>query len=147
MRIFRLQYLMIGLALVFGMSAAPAQENQAPSKTIKRVPVTDVHSVDGQVLFEHYCAVCHGKDAKGTGPAADALKKAPADLTQVARKNGGKFPEVHVMRVIKGDDTVGAHGSRDMPIWGELFTSLSSKESSELRVNGLMRYVESVQAK
>jgi mono/diheme cytochrome c family protein len=138
---------MIGLALVFGMSAAPAQENQAPSKTIKRVPVTDVHSVDGQVLFEHYCAVCHGKDAKGTGPAADALKKAPADLTQVARKNGGKFPEVHVMRVIKGDDTVGAHGSRDMPIWGELFTSLSSKESSELRVNGLMKYVESVQAK
>jgi mono/diheme cytochrome c family protein len=147
MRIFRLQYLMIGLALVFGMSAAPAQENQAPSKTIKRVPVTDVHSVDGQVLFEHYCAVCHGKDAKGAGPAADALKKAPADLTQVARKNGGKFPEVHVMRVIKGDDTVGAHGSRDMPIWGELFTSLSSKESSELRVNGLMKYVESVQAK
>jgi mono/diheme cytochrome c family protein len=147
MRIFTLQYLMIGLALVFGMSAAPAQENQAPSKTIKRVPVTDVHSVDGQVLFEHYCAVCHGKDAKGAGPAADALKKAPADLTQVARKNGGKFPEVHVMRVIKGDDTVGAHGSRDMPIWGELFTSLSSKESSELRVNGLMRYVESVQAK
>jgi hypothetical protein len=51
------------------------------------------------------------------------------------------------MRVIKGDDTVGAHGSRDMPIWGELFTSLSSKESSELRVNGLMKYVESVQAK
>jgi len=147
MRIFRLQYLMIGLALVFGMSAAPAQENQAPSKTIKRVPVTDVHSVDGQVLFEHYCAVCHGKDAKGTGPAADALKKTPADLTQVARKNGGKFPEVHVMRVIKGDDTVGAHGSRDMPIWGELFASLSSKESSELRVNGLMKYVESIQAK
>src|SRR5215472_5958918 len=144
MRIFRLQYLMIGLALVFGMSAAPAQENQAPSKTIKRVPVTDVHSVDGQVLFEHYCAVCHGKDAKGTGPAADALKKTPADLTQVARKNGGKFPEVHVMRVIKGDDTVGAHGSRDMPIWGELFASLSSKESSELRVNGLMKYVESI---
>jgi mono/diheme cytochrome c family protein len=138
---------MIGLALVFGMSAAPAQENQAPSKTIKRVPVTDVHSVDGQVLFEHYCAVCHGKDAKGTGPAADALKKTPADLTQVARKNGGKFPEVHVMRVIKGDDTVGAHGSRDMPIWGELFASLSSKESSELRVNGLMKYVESIQAK
>jgi len=138
---------MIGLALVFGLTATPAQESQAPNKTIKRVPVTDVRSVDGQVLFEHYCAVCHGKDAKGTGPAADALKKTPADLTQVSRKNGGKFPEVHVMRVIKGDDTVGAHGSRDMPIWGELFSSLSSKESSELRVNALMKYVESIQAK
>lgn len=138
---------MIGLALVFGISATPAQENAAPGKTIKRVPVTDVHSIDGQVLFEHYCAVCHGKDAKGTGPAADALKKTPADLTQITRKNSGKFPEVHVMRVIKGDDTVGAHGSRDMPIWGELFTSLSSKEATELRVNALMKYVASVQAK
>lgn len=138
---------MIGLALVFGTTATTAQEAQAPGKTIKRVPVTDVHSIDGQVLFDHYCAVCHGKDAKGTGPAADALKKTPADLTQVARKNGGRFPEVHVMRLIKGEDTVGAHGSRDMPIWGELFTSLSGKESSELRVNALMKYVESVQAK
>lgn len=138
---------MMSLALVFGMTTAPAQENQAPSKTLKRVPVTDIRSVDGQVLFEHYCAVCHGKDAKGTGPAADALKKTPADLTQVTRKNGGKFPEVHVMRVIKGDDSVGAHGSRDMPIWGELFASLNSKENSELRVNALMKYVESVQAK
>ena len=134
-------------ALVFGMTATTAQEAQASNKTIKRVPVTDVHSIDGQVLFEHYCAVCHGKDARGTGPAADALKKTPADLTQITRKNSGKFPEVHVMRVIKGDDTVGAHGSRDMPIWGELFTSLSSKESTELRVNALMKYVESVQAK
>ena len=138
---------MMALALVFGMTATTAQEAQAPTKTIKRVPVTDVHSIDGQVLFEHYCAVCHGKDARGTGPAADALKKTPADLTQITRKNDGRFPEVHVMRVIKGDDTVGAHGSRDMPIWGELFTSLSSKESTELRVNALMKYVESVQAK
>ena len=138
---------MFTLALVFGTTPARAQETKEPTKTIKRVPVTDVHSIDGQVLFDHYCAVCHGKDAKGAGPAADALKKTPADLTQITRKNSGKFPEVHVMRVIKGDDTVGAHGSRDMPIWGELFTSLSSKEATELRVNALMKYVESVQAR
>jgi len=119
-----------------------------PTKTIKRVPVTDANTIDGQQLFGHYCAVCHGKDAKGTGPAADALKKAPADLTQITRRTGGtSFPEVHVMRVIKGEDTVGAHGSRAMPIWGELFTSLRGKETAELRVNSLMRYLESIQAK
>jgi hypothetical protein len=91
--------------------------------------------------------VCHGKDAKGTGPAADALKKGPADLTQISRKSGGTFPEVHVMRIIRGDDVVGAHGSRDMPIWSELFTSLSSKETTELRVNALMKYLQTIQAK
>lgn len=137
---------MIALAFVFGITVTPAQE-QTPTKTIRRVPVTDVHTIDGQVLFDHYCAVCHGKDLRGTGPAADALKKTPADLTQIERKSGGNFPEVHVMRIIKGDDVVGAHGSRDMPIWGELFTSLSSKETTELRVNALMKYLEKMQAK
>ena len=145
--IFRLQYLMFTLALVFGTTSARAQETKEPTKTIKRVPVTDVHTIDGQVLFDHYCAVCHGKDAKGTGPAADALKKGPADLTQISRKAGGTFPEVHVMRIIKGDDVVGAHGTRDMPIWSELFTSLSSKEATELRVNALMKYLQTIQAK
>ncbi len=147
MRIFTLRYLIIALAFAGGSLAARAQEAKEPSKTIKRVPVTDVGSIDGQELFNHYCAVCHGKEAKGTGPAADALKKAPADLTQISRKAGGTFPEVHVMRIIKGDDVVGAHGSRDMPIWGELFGSLRGKETAELRVNALMRYLEKIQAK
>lgn len=97
-------------------------------------------------MFTHYCAVCHGNDAKGTGPAAGALKKTPADLTQIARRAGGKFPEVHVQRIIQGDDVVGAHGSRDMPIWGELFKSLRGKEDSQLRVTALMRYIDSIQA-
>ncbi len=139
MKILTPLYLLFGVALAFGAGE--------PGKTIKRVPVTDANSINGQTLFTHYCAVCHGPDAKGTGPAADALKKAPADLTQIARKAGGNFPEVHVMRVIKGDDIVGAHGSRDMPIWGELFTSLRGKETADLRVNALMKYIESVQAK
>lgn len=133
----------MALSLAAGSVAANAQE----TKTVKRVPVTATPTMDGHEMFTHYCAVCHGTDAKGTGPAADALKKKPADLTQIARKNGGKFPELHVMRVIKGDDVVGAHGSRDMPIWGELFRSLRNQADSDLRVNALMRYIEQIQAK
>jgi mono/diheme cytochrome c family protein len=145
MRILTPAYLILPVALAVGLASARADE---PTKTIKRVPVTDAATMDGQQLFSHYCAVCHGTDLKGTGPAAEALKKRPADLTQITRKSGGNFPEVHVIRVIKGaDDTIGAHGSRDMPIWGELFTSLKSKETAELRVNSLMRYIEGVQAK
>ncbi|HEY1239015.1 MAG TPA: c-type cytochrome [Bryobacteraceae bacterium] len=144
MKIFTPQYLAIAAVFLFGSVYLRSDE---PTKTIKRVPVTDANTIDGQQLFGHYCGVCHGKDAKGNGPAADALKKAPADLTQIARRAGGSFPEVHVTRVIKGEDAVGAHGSRDMPIWGELFTSLRGKETSELRVNALMKYLEGIQAK
>ena len=38
----------------------------------------------GKEEFTRYCASCHGLTAKGDGPMADQLKKAPADLTQLA---------------------------------------------------------------
>ena len=141
------KYLIMALALAAGPSATNAQDKDQLKKTIQRVPITATTTMDGHEMFTHYCAVCHGADAKGTGPAAEALKKTPADLTQIARKNGGKFPEVHVMRVIKGDDVVSAHGSRDMPVWGELFRSLHNQADADLRVNALVQYVEQIQAK
>jgi len=75
-----------------------------------------------------------------------ALKKAPADLTQIARKNGGKFPDVRVMRVIDGDDILASHGSRAMPIWGNVFRSLEGQGAETLRVNALMEYIRALQA-
>ena len=122
--------------------------DEGTGKTIKRVNAQPTASVNGVDLFKEYCAVCHGNDAKGTGPAADALKKRPADLTQLARKNGGTFPELHVMNFIKGDDVVAAHGSRDMPIWGTIFASMSpNQDLVEVRVYNLLKYIEGVQAK
>jgi mono/diheme cytochrome c family protein len=99
-------------------------------------------------MFKQYCAVCHGTEGKGDGPAASALKKRPADLTQLTRKNNGTFPELHVMNFIMGQDVVASHGSRDMPIWGDSFRSLSpnDQEIVRLRVNNLMEYVKSLQA-
>jgi mono/diheme cytochrome c family protein len=138
------QYLLLGLALAFGTAAAIAADQ--PTTTIKTVPARDTRTLDGKVMFHEYCAVCHGETAKGNGPAADALKKAPADLTQISRKNGGKFPEIKVLRMINGEDEVAAHGNRAMPIWGNIFRSLGSKEGEELRVNALMRYIEGLQA-
>ncbi|HEV3333467.1 MAG TPA: c-type cytochrome [Bryobacteraceae bacterium] len=130
---------------MFGPAAAVAADQ--PTKTIKTVPVRDTQTLDGKAMFHEYCAVCHGDEGKGNGPAADALKKAPADLTQVARKSGGAFPEIKVQRIITGEDeVVGAHGNRAMPIWGNIFRSLGSKEGETLRVNALMKYVEGLQA-
>ncbi len=99
--------------------------------------------------FVAYCAVCHGTAGKGDGPVANALTKRPVDLTQLSRNNGGTFPEVRLMGYISGEETVVAHGNRDMPIWGELFRSLdpNSRELSDLRVHNLAEYIKALQAK
>jgi hypothetical protein len=69
-------------------------------------------------------------------------------LTQLVRKNGGTFPEVHVMNYITGDDAVAAHGTRDMPVWGTLFRSLSPDNNAEaqIRVKVLADYIKTLQA-
>ena len=120
----------------------------AEQPTIKKVPAHATVSMAGQDLFREYCAVCHGNDAKGTGPAAAALKVKPADLTLIARKNGNKYPEIRVQRVIQGEDEVLSHGSRDMPIWGQIFRHMSSNEDlGAVRIYNLVKYIESIQAK
>lgn len=131
------------LVLVVG-TALVAQE-------IKRTTIQSAPSPSaaaGPAMFKQYCAVCHGAGGKGDGPASAALKKRPADLTQLARKNNGKYPELEVINYITGRDTVAAHGSRDMPVWGQLFRSLEPHDNGipDLRVKNLADYVKSVQA-
>lgn len=142
----------IPLTLIFGgllaLSTSAFATGDQTTKTIKRVNARPTATLNGVDLFKEYCAVCHGNDAKGDGPAADALKKRPADLTQLARKNGGNFPELHVMNFIKGQDVVAAHGSRDMPIWGSIFSQMSSNpDLVQVRTYALLKYIEEMQAK
>ena len=100
-------------------------------------------------MFSSYCAVCHGKDGKGNGPAASAMKTPPSDLTALAQKNGGKYPSAHVAAVIGGQETNPAHGSKDMPMWGQLFSSISEGHEAQVqqRIANLVKYIESLQAK
>jgi mono/diheme cytochrome c family protein len=120
----------------------------AQNTVVKQVPVRSTRTLQGPDLYMEYCAVCHGKDGKGGGPAAAALKQHPPDLTQLARKNGGRFDELSVQNVITGENVVAAHGSRDMPTWGSVFASMTPSEGMrKLRINSLVRHVESLQAK
>src|SRR5437867_13052073 len=75
----------------------------------------------GDALFKTYCGSCHGKSAKGDGPLADALRFRPADLTLIAKRNGGKFDADKVYRMIDGRESVKGHGGTDMPVWGDAF--------------------------
>jgi mono/diheme cytochrome c family protein len=119
---------------------------QAPAPKIKRVPARATVSVEGKDLFSQYCAVCHGADLKGGGPAVSALAKKPGDLTMLAKANGGKYPEIHVQRAIQGEVGIMAHGNREMPVWGPIFKHMSSNEDlATVRVYNLVRYIQSMQ--
>lgn len=99
-------------------------------------------------MFQVYCAVCHGPDARGSGPAAVVLKTPPPDLTLLSRKSGGGFPLVRVQQTILGDVDIPAHGTREMPIYGELFRNIRHDEAFvNLRLGVLVNYLASVQQK
>lgn len=81
----------------------------------------------GKSEFQNRCAVCHGPGGKGDGGAIDILKAAPADLTVLSKKNGGVFPFDRVYSVIDGRQIVKGHGTRDMPIWGKVYSTETVK--------------------
>ena len=104
----------------------------------------------GGELFAQYCVACHGASATGDGPAAGALLKKPADLTGIAARRGGKFPEVEIARFIDGRFDVPAHGSREMPIWGEkLGAPIAEGTTHDEVVRGkllaLLEYLKTIQ--
>jgi mono/diheme cytochrome c family protein len=108
-------------------------------------------STAGQNVFNQNCAVCHGREGKGDGVAASMLTVKPADLTQIAKKNGGEFPFWKIYGVIDGRQDVKAHGTRDMPIWGEEFrlqagTSVAAESQVRGRILELVYYLQSIQA-
>lgn len=142
----------ISFVVILVMISAFAVAQQAPAQsgpTVKHVPITSAPSNSGKEMFNSYCAVCHGKDAKGNGPAASAMKTPPTDLTAMAQKNGGKYPAPHVAAVIRGQSTTPSHGSQDMPVWGPLFSSISQGHEGQVqqRITNLVSYIESLQAK
>jgi mono/diheme cytochrome c family protein len=100
-------------------------------------------------LFRAYCAVCHGIDGKGGGPAASALKGTVPDLTRISQRNGNNFPSVRVQKIISGEETAtSAHGSRKMPIWGPIFGQIAwDQDLGKVRIHNLARYLESLQQK
>ncbi|MFO0994624.1 MAG: cytochrome c [Hyphomicrobiales bacterium] len=106
--------------------------------------------------YETYCASCHGVGGRGDGPVAEFLAIIPADLTQLSRKNGGKFPAERVAQIIDGRQDVKIHGPRDMPVWGDWFDveaespGLRASEREivvQERIKALLVYLETIQVK
>lgn len=132
-------FAVLTMVLMVGLGALAQQ--------IKKVPARYTSPASGKAMYMNHCAACHGADAKGNGPAAAALKAAPTDLTVLTRKNNGKFPADHVYSSIVGDLNVPAHGSVEMPMWGNVYRSMSSGRQAEVqqRISNLTHYIESLQ--
>jgi mono/diheme cytochrome c family protein len=122
---------------------------QDQPKRIEHTAAAATSPASGHDMFMSYCAPCHGKAAKGDGPAASALKIAPANLTVLAKENGGKYPSNKVTAILSGQTDLAAHGNKEMPVWGVVFWSMSGGHAGEVqqRVANLNRYIESLQAK
>ena len=135
------------IATAAGAALVMALAGQAQAQTVKRVPITPMAGVSGSASFKAYCTVCHGIGGKGDGPAAKALTVPPADLTRLAARHEGKFPSGAVRMAILGEQTLAAHGTRDMPMWGPVFRSVDSPEVTSLRVRNLVEYVQAIQEK
>jgi len=135
-------------SIVLGLVTMACSQDQ-PATTIKHVPVKPTSAASGPEMYKAYCAVCRGADGKGNGPAAEALKVPPTDLTTLATKNGGKYPALKVSAIIRGEEALPAHGSKEMPIWGNLFWSMSGGHEAEVqqRVANINKYLESLQKK
>lgn len=130
--------------LVLGSLVVASAVHAQDKPRVEQVPIPRISPIEGKEMFDAYCTPCHGKTGRGDGPAGAALKRAPADLTTLASRNGGQFPETRVRRYIEGLDEVAAHGTRDMPIWGPLFRRLSP-DTAALRVQSLASHLKSMQ--
>jgi mono/diheme cytochrome c family protein len=126
---------------LLGMALAAAQQP-------RRIPGETVSA--GQQYFVRYCSACHGLAGRGDGPAAPALRTPPADVTRIAQRRGGHFPTAEIAAYIDGRTVVPAHGSREMPIWGERFGEMVGGGSvGEEVVRGnllvLIEYLQAIQ--
>jgi len=103
-------------------------------------------SLVGSVSFDLYCASCHGRQGRGDGPTAAALRTRPADLTVLSRNNRGTFPRDRVLSFVEGSARAAAHGSPDMPVWGPTLRALDASDARvTVRLQNLVAFIESMQ--
>ncbi len=104
----------------------------------------------GEETFARFCASCHGAGAQGDGPVSAGLPITVPDLTTLRKRQGDRFPEETLRKIIDGRDIVIYHGTRYMPVWGyEFWVEEGADEAAEksvaIIIRNLIDYIESIQ--
>ena len=127
-----------------GAPPAAAQEPVAQPQAEMRQRVT------GAEVFRTYCATCHGPSGRGDGPLASSMRRRPANLTEIAKRNGGEYPSEIVFRTIDGRTPVRGHGGPDMPVWGDAFARShygGDAAAVKDRIDSLVDFIRTLQLK
>jgi mono/diheme cytochrome c family protein len=130
------------VALILGTAFAGEQR----AVTIVKQNAVYVPPTEGAVMYEKYCASCHGLDGRGYGPALSALNRHPIDLTRLTAMNAGDFPGQHVRYVLLDAGPTSVHAT-DMPAWSEILAGLNRDNPGiqMIRVRNLSDHLESLQ--
>jgi len=140
----QIKMILLGASLFTALGVTePQSKNERKSAT--KLP----SAAAGQETFLKYCASCHGKTAKGDGPAAFVFRTPPPDLTTLSRRHEDKFPAGYVGVVLTFGKSFASHGSEDMPIWGSRFKTLDSVHdpTGQQHIDDVVAYIRSLQVK
>lgn len=114
----------------------------------------DMQLAVGKKQYMKYCATCHGPSGTGTdGIASRLFTKPPTNLTLLSKNNGGKFPMMDIIDIVRGDRPIAAHGTREMPVWGDIIggdptqEGMYKKDEAEAKIMTIGTYLESIQVK
>jgi mono/diheme cytochrome c family protein len=111
----------------------------------------------GKREFDTNCAMCHGLDGTGGGVMSTYLNRQPTNLTTLAKANGGILPMARMYEVIDGARDVPAHGTREMPAWGNDYRVQAASYYTDVpydpemfvrtRILALLDYINHLQVK
>jgi mono/diheme cytochrome c family protein len=118
--------------------------------TLSRGPVSAQEAVDAEALYVNNCGACHGYFGEGDGPVAAALRVTVPNLRTLSMRNAGIFPREAVTAYVDGRDIPTAHGSRTMPIWGDVFEWAEDEQQDaealgQRRIEAIITFVETLQ--
>jgi mono/diheme cytochrome c family protein len=123
----------------------------AADVVIKQVPMTvnDIAGKNGQEVYDQLCAVCHGTDGKGDGPAAQALANPVPDLTQLGTGVNAKYSNAQLKHIIAGRSRTVHEDIVGMPLWEVEFQYVHRNWNGQPRtsyarskIHSLTEYVE-----
>lgn len=118
-------------------------------------PASAQDPVIGQTEYLQHCAACHGFEGRGDGPIGSILKTPAPNLALISRRNNGTYPVQKIYAIIDGSSVLAAHGTRDMPLWGDRYRSSTkavtpdqqnlAEEQAQQRILSLVYYLATLQ--
>lgn len=143
-----MRYIIIFISILLVCCSQVNAEGEPDSQSLSRA------LEQGENAYSRFCAVCHGFDGKGNDVELVDLEQTPPDLTLISQRYGGQFPWLKLYTIINSQESIGAHGAREMPEWNEVFDlrnwdSQDNDEYAEEIVYGrifvLLMYLNSIQ--